>query len=202
MREAQSPVSVCASRLMWIMMLVLRRSPQSISFTDGSWIRYCRGWFCSFFFEWLAGRLEKKGGSSAREHFSWSPLSILLFKSKPYKTQSKCECGRERKSGCQLAHISQLELLYTSRWRCVMRNKMFFFHSCFFFSLACDQFVFGGLPPPKNMPIIGLAPRCECVWMVPCSGLASHPGCIPALQPVFLGSALNPPQAWSGQSSY
>lgn len=114
MREAQSPISICASRLAWIMMLVLRHSAQR--FTDGRGDTLLQRKILVIFQSINAPLVDwKKFGNQAREHLSRSPLSIPPFKSKRYKTQSKSECGRERMSGCQLAHISQLELLYASR---------------------------------------------------------------------------------------
>lgn len=45
----------------------------------------------------------------------------------------------------------------------------------------------GFLPRPKNMLIGGNV----CACMLPCNGLLSHPGCIPASHPVFQGYALD-----------
>lgn len=48
------------------------------------------------------------------------------------------------------------------------------------------------LPPtsPQVFWLLGkISPRCECVSMVSCNCLGSHPGCIPALYQVLLGWA-------------
>lgn len=63
----------------------------------------------------------------------------------------------------------------------IVKQVAFAVYSPFLHGFNCEFFSFR--PPSKNTPVGGLAtlscPRCECVFMMPCNDLASHPGCFP-----------------------